>query len=266
VNVIERFMRLVTRIDTGRAPGLSAGGLCPGSQGASGPATPAHPSAGADARMILSHGGWTAAPSAVNAMPARARRFSISSPAAAPRPGSSASSCPAGRSKESFRLPARGCLLAVTVSAGTLLAPSVAAHDFRLGPLRIDHPYATPTPPGAANGAAYLRALRNTGDQPDRLIGASTPVARTVEIHHSVIDSRDVMRMRAIDGIALPPGAEVRLRHGGEHHLMLLDLKQALKAGDRFPLTLRFEKAGEREVMVWVQQPRAAAGAHSHKH
>jgi copper(I)-binding protein len=47
---------------------------------------------------------------------------------------------------------------------------------------------------------------------------------------------------------------------------MLIDLKAPLKNGDRFPMTLRFEKAGEREVMVWVQQPRDAAGAHEHRH
>lgn len=160
----------------------------------------------------------------------------------------------------------RVLLLTLAGSAVSLLAPSVEAHDFRLGPLRIEHPYATPTPPGAANGAAYLRALRNTGDQPDRLIGASTPVARSVEIHRSLIDAQNVMRMRAVDGIALAPRAEIRLRHGGDHHLMLIDLKQPLKVGDRFPMTLRFEKAGEREVTVWVQQPRASAGALEHKH
>jgi copper(I)-binding protein len=147
-----------------------------------------------------------------------------------------------------------------------VLCGPVAAHDFKLGPLRIDHPYATPTPAGAANGAAYLRGIRNTGDQTDRLVGASTPVARTVEIHRSVIDAQNVMRMRAIQGIELPPRLEVQLRHGGEHHLMLIGLKQPLKDGDRFPMTLHFERAGEREVMVWVQTPRGATGAHQHKH
>lgn len=142
----------------------------------------------------------------------------------------------------------------------------VVAHDFKLGPLRVDHPYATPTPPGAANGAAYLRGIRNTGDQADRLVGASTPVAHNVEIHRSVIDAQNVMRMRAIDGIDIPPKAELQLRHGGEHHLMLIGLRQPLKDGERFPMTLRFEKAGEREVMVWVQTPRDGAGAHSHRH
>ena len=147
-----------------------------------------------------------------------------------------------------------------------LSAPSASAHGFDIGPLRIDHPYATPTPPGASTGAAYLRGIRNTGDQPDRLVGASTPAARAVEIHRSVVDAQNVMRMRAIDGITVPAKGEVPLRHGGEHHLMLIGLRAPLKDGDRFPLTLRFEKAGEREVMVWVQQPRNAAAAHEHKH
>jgi copper(I)-binding protein len=47
---------------------------------------------------------------------------------------------------------------------------------------------------------------------------------------------------------------------------MLIGLKQPLKDGDRFPMTLRFEKAGEREVMVWVQTPRGGAGVHPHQH
>lgn len=158
---------------------------------------------------------------------------------------------------------------ALTRLATLLLIPFAAgalAHDFKLGALRIDHPYAIPTPAGAANGAAYLRGIRNTGDEPDRLLGASTPVARTVEIHRSAVDAQQVMRMRAIDGIALPPKAELRLRHGGEHHLMLIELKAPLKTGDRFPMSLRFQRAGEREVMVSVQQPRAAADPHAHKH
>jgi copper(I)-binding protein len=163
--------------------------------------------------------------------------------------------------------PQRRRILGVLAALGLAAAGGPAvAHDFKLGPLRIDHPYATPTPPGAVNGAAYLRGIRNTGEQADHLVGASTPVASTVEIHRSVIDAQNVMRMRAIEGIALPPKGEVQLRHGGEHHLMLIGLKQPLKDGDRFPMTLRFEKAGEREVMVWVQTPRGGAGVHPHQH
>jgi copper(I)-binding protein len=136
------------------------------------------------------------------------------------------------------------------------LAGTATAHDFKLGPLRIDHPYATPTPAGARTGAAYL-------------VGATTPAARSVEIHRSVVDAQQVMRMRAVEGIDVPPRAEMKLRHGGDYHLMLIELKAPLKDGDSFPMTLRFEKAGEREVTVWVQTPRSAAAQdtrHDHSH
>jgi copper(I)-binding protein len=138
-----------------------------------------------------------------------------------------------------------------------------SAHDFKAGALLIDHPYATPTPPAASVGAVYFRTLKNTGQKGDRLLGARTPASASVEIHRSMMDG-DVMRMRQVDSLALPAGAELRLRHGGELHLMLVGLVAPLKEGDRFPLWLRFELAGEREVSVWVQKPREGAAAHKH--
>lgn len=146
-----------------------------------------------------------------------------------------------------------------------LLACGLAtAHDFKAGALVIDHPYATPTPGGVTQGALYFRTLKNTGREADRLTGARTPIAASVEIHSSTMDG-DVMRMRQVDALELPAGSEMKLRHnGGTHHLMLVGLKQPLKEGDRFPVTLRFERAGEREVTVWVQQPKD--GGHHHQH
>lgn len=139
------------------------------------------------------------------------------------------------------------------------------AHGASAGDIEIEHPYALPTPPGAKTGAVYFRALRNSGRQPDRLIGASTPAAARVEIHESVIDNAGVMRMREIGSIDLAPRKEVRPRHQGQLHLMLIDLKAPLENGGRFPIRLRFEHSGEVEVMVWVQQPRSGAAA-EHRH
>ena len=139
-----------------------------------------------------------------------------------------------------------------------------SAHDFKAGSLVIDHPYATPSLGGVTRGALYFRTLKNTGREADRLIGARTPVASSVEIHSSTMDG-DVMRMRQVEALELSAGSEMKLRHsGGSHHLMLVGLKQPLKEGDRFPVTLRFERAGEREVTVWVQQPRDAGQGHDH--
>ena len=164
----------------------------------------------------------------------------------------------------------RGVLL--TVAAFALLGASIAkpahAHDFRAGQLVIDHPYATPSLAGTPNGAAYLRGIRNRGTAPDRLVAASTPVAERVELHEMTTEG-DVMRMREVPAIDLPAGQEVQLRHGQRYHLMLINLRQPLKVGDRFDLTLKFEKAGETTVKAWVQQPRVGsspAGHEGHKH
>ena len=66
--------------------------------------------------------------------------------------------------------------------------------------------------------------------------------------------------------LELPARTVVRMRHHtpNGHHLMLLDLKAPLKDGDRFPLTLHFEKAGSSTVQVWVQTPRDADQHHKH--
>jgi copper(I)-binding protein len=75
-----------------------------------------------------------------------------------------------------------------------------------------------------------------------------------------------VMRMREVPGIDLPPGETTSLRHSGEYHLMLMNLKQPLKDGDRFEMILNFERAGTQTVKVWVQTPRDAANDSGHKH
>jgi copper(I)-binding protein len=140
------------------------------------------------------------------------------------------------------------------------------AHGFRVGDIEIDHPYALPTVAGVPHGAVYFRRLRNRGQRADRLVGASTPAAGAVEFHRSTLDEAQVMRMRPADAIELPAGSELRLRHGGSWHLMLIDLKQPLIQGQRFPMRLRFEIAGEQDVVVWVQQPRRDDAQAGHRH
>ncbi len=137
------------------------------------------------------------------------------------------------------------------------------AHGSTQGDLTIDHPYAVPSLTGVANGAAYVRGIDNKGNVPDRLVRVSTPVAERVEIHRMAMDGT-VMRMREIAAIELPAKTVTPLRHDGQYHLMLMNLKQPLKEGDHFDLTLNFEKAGSKTVNVWVQKPRDAGTEHKH--
>jgi len=115
------------------------------------------------------------------------------------------------------------------------------------------------TPPGAKVAGAFMN-IENQGKEADRLVAASSPVAGFVEIHEMTMDG-GLMKMRAVKGIDLKPGATVELRPGG-YHVMLEDLKQPLKQGDQIPVLLTFEKAGVVEVKVHVEAMGAATHAH----
>src|SRR6266446_8811037 len=108
-------------------------------------------------------------------------------------------------------------------------------------PIVVDHPWARATPAGAKTGAAYM-TLINNGSSGDRLMGATTPVADAVQFH-SVSEENGVSRMREMHDVAVAPGARVTFSPGGMH-VMLVELKQPLKEGQTFPLSLTFEKAG----------------------
>jgi copper(I)-binding protein len=151
----------------------------------------------------------------------------------------------------------RRTLLAV-LSAMTALP--AAAQDMTAGDIAILQPW-TRAAGANGNGAAYLR-LRNAGAQADRLLSASTPAARVVELHTMERDG-NVMRMRPVPDIALPPGQTVELRPGGLH-IMLIGLTAPLVQGGRVPLTLRFERAGEMRVELDIQAAGARAPAHQH--
>lgn len=116
------------------------------------------------------------------------------------------------------------------------------------GSIDVADAWARATPAGAQNGAAYATIESPT---PDRLTGVSSPVAAKAELHRMTMDG-NIMKMRQIAGLDLPAGKPVTLKPG-EVHIMLLGLKRQLKPGDKFPLTLDFAKAGERQVQVTVE-------------
>jgi copper(I)-binding protein len=139
-----------------------------------------------------------------------------------------------------------------------LLAASAAAPGFaQNGTVSVERAWARATAGAVTTGGAYM-TLVDHGSAPDRLIAVSTPVAGSAELHVMTMDN-GVMQMRpAAGGIAVEPGKPTELKPGG-YHVMLLDLKRPLKEGERFPMTLTFEKAGTLEVAVTVGKPGAMA-------
>jgi copper(I)-binding protein len=127
----------------------------------------------------------------------------------------------------------------------------VGAHDYKVGNLLIDHPWARATPHGTNVGGGYL-TIRNRGKAADRLLSASSPVAGRVEIHQMTMKD-GIATMRPVEGgLAIAPGKTVALKTGG-YHLMFMDLKAPLKKGESIPGTLVFEQAGTVNVEFKVE-------------
>jgi periplasmic copper chaperone A len=142
------------------------------------------------------------------------------------------------------------------------------AGDATAGDLVITQAWSRATPGGAKIAGGYL-TIDNKGAAPDRLVSGSGDNIGKVEIHEMAMNN-GVMKMRPLDnGLAIEPGKTVKLAPGG-YHLMLMDLKQPLKAGDKVPVTLEFEKAGKVAVSldvqaVGAQSPSGGDGKHGHK-
>ena len=133
------------------------------------------------------------------------------------------------------------------------------AHEFKAGAITIGHPYARATAAGQPTGGGFMKFVN--GGANDKLLSVSAEVSNSVEIHEMKMEG-DVMKMRQVDGIELPASKTVELKPGG-YHVMFIGLKAPLKVGDKFPVKLKFEKAGEVTVEVKVEAPGAD---HSMKH
>lgn len=122
----------------------------------------------------------------------------------------------------------------------------------------VTRAWARATPPSAANAAAYL-TIRNQGTADDVLTALSTPVAARAELHTTTNDG-GIMAMPSLAAAPIKAGSALEMKPGGTH-VMLFELKQPLKAGDSFPLTLSFAKAGTVETVVTVEKLGAPAPA-----
>lgn len=154
---------------------------------------------------------------------------------------------------------------AAVLAANVCLACVLAAHAGAATRAMPHRPCATPGATPSAIGQFEVPdavpvslLVQNTGAD-DRLLGGSSPVATSVEAHQTrLVDGRRVMEADP-DGIAIPGGKPVILEPAAGH-LMLLGLTADLVQGETFPLTLRFERAGEVTVTVRVRRRVDAAG------
>lgn len=148
---------------------------------------------------------------------------------------------------------------ALTIVAGVAFE-AAAAQSVHIANAWVRAPVA-----GQKNASAYVEL---TSERDAALVAVGSPVAARAELHTMSVEG-GIMRMRALPRIELPAGRAVKLAPGGLH-VMLLELKQPLKVGDKVPLTLTVQPggtaAGAAATTLEVQaEVRAAAPAgHSH--
>ncbi|MEH6418422.1 copper chaperone PCu(A)C [Pseudomonas sp. CGJS7] len=120
----------------------------------------------------------------------------------------------------------------------------------------IQEPWVRGTVPQQKATGAFMRL---TAARDLRLVAARSPVANTAEVHEMKMQGQ-MMRMRQIAALDLPKDRAVALAPGG-YHIMLIDLKQPLAAGQQVAITLVFEDAAGKRSEQTVQAPVRALGA-----
>ena len=171
-------------------------------------------------------------------------------------------------------MPSRVFLPALCLVAAAALAAIAPAQAQPAAPAglsqqlpRVEGAWVRSAVPGQHGTGAFMKI---TAPRPMQLVGVSTPVAGVAEVHEMKMEG-DVMKMRAIPALDLPAGRTVELKPGG-YHLMLMELKQSLKAGATVPITLLLRDAAGAESRLELKVPVAAkapgGGGHmdSHKH
>jgi copper(I)-binding protein len=118
---------------------------------------------------------------------------------------------------------------------------------------RYQH-YGDPYPGESKKGSvtAVYMVIHNDGRVADRLLRVETAVAESAEIHRTAIEG-GVHRMAVVPSIEVPAGGRVALEPGG-YHVMLIGLRDPLRTGDNFPVTLVFERAGRVRVETQVRE------------
>ncbi len=130
------------------------------------------------------------------------------------------------------------------------LAMSIAFAASAAAQVTVREPWIRATVPAAQATGAFMELVSK---QDARLVEVRSPAAGIIEIHQMSMQG-DRMMMSAVESLDLPAGKPVALASGG-YHIMMMDLKRQMKAGDTVPMTLVIEQKGRKRETVDVQVP-----------
>jgi len=147
---------------------------------------------------------------------------------------------------------------ALPVYAASEHQPTAQSAEVQQANIKVTTAWSRELPPTAPVGAAFM-TIDNHNAQADRLISASSSIAEVTELHAHIHEG-DVMRMVRVDAIDVPAHGQLILEPGG-YHVMLINLKKPLVAGEALPLTLQFEHAGQMDITVNIKSSDAGTSA-----
>ena len=139
-------------------------------------------------------------------------------------------------------------VLGITLSTSTLAQNM--SQTVTTNAIKVENAYTRATVPGQQVAGGFMK-IENKGASVDQLLSASSPAAGEVQLHEMAMEG-NVMKMRQIKDLNVPAGGSVELKPGS-YHLMFINLKSPLVAGETVPVKLNFAKAGEVEVKLPVK-------------
>ena len=147
-------------------------------------------------------------------------------------------------------------LTRLMIALSVAILPGFAlGHDYRVGDLHVEHPFARATATTAVTGAGYVKIL-NSGNEDDTLIAIEADYPRVTMHDSATVDG--IASMNALDAVTIPAGGTVSFAPGGLHVMFMGLNGDPLEVGDSVPATLVFEKAGRLDVVFKVEDPAPA--------
>ncbi|MDP3259156.1 MAG: copper chaperone PCu(A)C [Thermodesulfovibrionales bacterium] len=146
-------------------------------------------------------------------------------------------------------------ILIVAMSAGIAMGMGAST---KLPDIRIEDAKAYLSPMMSNTTSVFMK-ITNTGKGSDNLVGASVDMPSAVVELHDVKDGK----MAAIDKISIPPDEVVELKPKSLH-IMIFKMPKGTKAGHEFTLRLKFERSGEKTLMIKLTEPMSDMPMHKH--
>jgi periplasmic copper chaperone A len=116
--------------------------------------------------------------------------------------------------------------------------------------VKISDPWIRPA--GEESNTGLFFVVQNNSDKSDTLYKAVSGLSEVVELHETYKKSDDMMGMRKVPFVVIPPKSAVHFKPR-DLHIMLIGLKKDLTVGTHGKVSLHFRKAGEVKLNAVVR-------------